>query len=65
MGDNMVFRLDLKIHRDKLQQSSRKLEQRASKSHEVARTLVAEGKKTQAVPELSGDGVGDVLKWNW
>ncbi|CAL1173678.1 unnamed protein product [Cladocopium goreaui] len=49
--DDMAL-LDLKTHRDKLQQSSRKLEQRASKSHEVARTLVAEGKKTQAMLAL-------------
>ena len=46
---SLWLRLDLKTHRDKLQQSQKKLDLRAQKSHEVAKTLVTKGQKQQAV----------------
>eukprot|EP00434_Breviolum_minutum_P008659 symbB.v1.2.007632.t1/scaffold472.1/size199090/2 len=49
--DDMAL-LDLKTHRDKLQQSQKKLDLRAQKSHEVAKTLVAKGQKQQAMLAL-------------
>jgi len=52
-------RLDLKTHRDKLQQSQKKLDLRAQKSHEVAKTLVAKGQKQQAV----GNSERVVVTW--
>ena len=57
--DRCSPRLDLKTHRDKLQQSQKKLDLRAQKSHEVAKTLVAKGQKQQAV----GNSERVVVTW--